>query len=235
MIALTTADESTPLRRCSRRLCADRAGKHARQMHRQRVFAAVVAVVVLNLAQIALMAPAAAASLGDDGLHKQDWFSLTFRDIEEDIIESSADGKRLVLLFEQAGCIYCKKLHDTLLSDPEVADYLKSHFVFVQYNLFGNEEVTDLDGQVLDERDAASRWGAMFTPFMLFMPDAEELADLRASQDALIASDAAVASMPGVFGKKTFLHFFQWISEKGYDGEQHFQQYHASRLKAAGQ
>ncbi len=174
-----------------------------------------------------------AASIGDDGLHKQDWFSLTFRDIREDITESTDEDKRLVLLFEQAGCVYCQKLHETLLSDPDIAEYLQAHFVFVQYNLFGNEEVTDLDGQILEERDAAKKWGAMFTPFMLFMPDAEELKQLPIDGQPVTAANVAVASMPGVFGKKTFLHFFQWVYEKGYDTDRHFQQYHADRLKAA--
>ena len=65
-----------------------------------------------------------AAELGDDGLHKQDWFSITFRDIAEDMAEASAEGKRLAILIEQPGCIYCQKMHETVLSDPAVVKYV---------------------------------------------------------------------------------------------------------------
>ena len=114
---------------------------------------------------------ASAAELGDDGLHKEDWFSLTFRDVAEDIRAADAEGKRLAIVFEQRGCIYCKKMHEELLSDPEIRDYIKANFNVVQYNLFGDEEVTDLDGEKLTEKSAARRWRIVFTPTILFMPD----------------------------------------------------------------
>ena len=63
---------------------------------------------------------AQAASIGDDGLHKQEWFALTFKDVAEDIEDAQSDGKRLVLLFEQRGCIYCTKMHEKILSDTEL-------------------------------------------------------------------------------------------------------------------
>ena len=34
----------------------------------------------------------------------------------------------------------------------------------VQYNLYGDEEVTDLDGEVLSEKQAARKWRILFTP-----------------------------------------------------------------------
>ena len=34
--------------------------------------------------------------------------------------DGEGDGKRLVLIFEQRGCIYCKKMHEKMLTDPEV-------------------------------------------------------------------------------------------------------------------
>ena len=94
-----------------------------------------------------------AAEVGDDGLHKEEWFSETFRDIREDMATAKAEGKRLAIIFEQRGCIYCKKLHETVLSDPEVRDYISDHYMVVQYNMFGDVEVTDLDGEQLSEND----------------------------------------------------------------------------------
>ncbi|NND91572.1 MAG: thioredoxin fold domain-containing protein [Granulosicoccus sp.] len=171
-----------------------------------------------------------AAQLGEDGLHKQDWFSISFRDIGEDLADARTSGKRLAIVFEQAGCSYCKKMHETVLSDPKVIDYLKEHFVIVQYNLFGDEEVTDLDGDVLTEKTAAEKWNILFTPTWIFLPE-----EADGSTDAI---NAAVGTMPGFFGKSTFLDLFTWVYDKGYDGDEAFQRYHnrmiLERQAAAG-
>ncbi|CTQ66004.1 thioredoxin family protein [Roseibium alexandrii] len=159
------------------------------------------------------------APLGEDGLHKQPWFTITFKDIAEDIQTASDEGKRLALVFEQRGCIYCKAMHEKLLSDPEVTDYIKEHFIVVQYNMFGDEEVIDIDGEELTEKTAARKWGYVFTPTIVFLPE-----DIP--EDGTVA-DSAVATMPGSFGKWTFLNMFRWVNEKGYESDEHFQKYHA--------
>lgn len=175
--------------------------------------------VRLALFFIVLALPAGAVTMGEDGLHKQPWFTITFKDIAEDIETAAADGKRLVLVFEQRGCIYCKAMHEKLLSDPEVTDYIKEHFMVVQYNMFGDEEVIDLDGDELTEKSAARKWGYVFTPTIVFLPDSVP--------EGKTVTDAAVAIMPGAFGKWTFLNMFRWVNEKGYESDEHFQKYHA--------
>jgi thioredoxin-related protein len=173
--------------------------------------------------------PANAFEIGEDGLHKEDWWSLTFRNIAEDIDEARAEGKRLAIVFEQRGCIYCKKLHEEHLADPEVRDYIKANYMVVQYNMYGDEEVTDLDGEVLTEKTAARKWGFLFTPTIVFLPEDASL--------GRPVSEAAVAIMPGAFEKGTFLDMFHWIREKGYETDEHFQRYHARMLeerRAAG-
>jgi thioredoxin-related protein len=182
------------------------------------MFKALLAAAVL----FAGASLANAAEIGDDGLHKEDWFSLTFRDVREDMAAARSEGKGLVLVFEQRGCIYCAKMHEQILSDPQVRDFIRSNFKVVQYNLFGSEEVTDLDGETLTEKSAARRWNVVFTPTLIFLPDA-------APEKATVAQ-AAVATMPGAFGKQTFLHMFQWVREKGYATDEHFQKYHARKL-----
>jgi thioredoxin-related protein len=123
------------------------------------------------LAFVIMTAPAFAAEMGDDGLYKPDWFSLTFKDVGEDLAAAREEGKRLVLIFEQRGCVYCRKMHEVVLADPQVRDYIKANYKVVQYNLFGDEEVTDLDGEVLTEKKAARKWGVVFTPTVVFLPE----------------------------------------------------------------
>jgi thioredoxin-related protein len=185
--------------------------------------------LVLGLALLVVSLMPAKAEIGDDGLHKEDWFTITFRDIAEDIETARAEGKRLAIVFEQRGCIYCRKMHEELLTDPEVRDYIEANYMVVQYNMFGDEEVTDLDGEVLTEKTAARKWGYLFTPTIVFLPE-------EAPESAPV-SEVAVATMPGAFGKWTFLNMFRWVQEKGYESDEHFQIYHAriiQELRAAG-
>ena len=172
---------------------------------------------------IAFTLQAAAWEIGDDGLHKEEWFSLTFKDIAEDIATAKENGKRLALIVEQRGCIYCKEVHEVVLADPEVRDYIKEHFMVVQYNMHGSEEVTDTDGETLTEKQAAKKWRLLFTPTIMFMPE-EAPEDMDAGQ-------AAVAMMPGAFKKGTFLEMFIWVNAKGYEGEESFQTYYNRRWR----
>jgi thioredoxin-related protein len=175
---------------------------------------------------LAFCLPASAAgavTLGDDGLHKPEWFSLTFKDIQEDLAAAQEEGKRLAIIIEQRGCVYCRKVHEEVLTDPQVRDYIKANYMMVQYDLHGNQDITDLDGEVLPEKTAVRKWGVLFTPTVLFLP---EQADGTKS-----AAEAAVAAMPGAFSKGTFLDMFTWVREKGYEGEEDFQRYHARRIR----
>lgn len=181
------------------------------------------------LAVLAFLLPAIAVEIGDDGLHKEEWFSLTFKDIGEDIESANEQGKRLAIIIEQRGCIYCKEMHEKVFSDPEVSDFIKENFMVVQYNMFGDEEVTDLDGESLTEKNAIRKWRAVFTPTIIFLPE-EFDGNLNAMQ-------AAVEVMPGAFGKWTSLNMFRWVKEKGYETDEHFQAYHAriiNDLRAQG-
>lgn len=188
-----------------------------------------IAVFAAALVTMLVAAPVSAVTMGDDGLHKQPWFTITFRDLAEDIEQAKSEGKRLAITFEQRGCIYCRQMHEEILSDPEVRDYIEANFMVVQYNMFGDEEVTDLDGDLLTEKTAARKWGYVFTPTIVFLPE-----DVPAEKTV---AQAAVATMPGAFGKWTFLNMFRWVREKGYEKDEHFQQYHAriiNELRAAG-
>ena len=177
-----------------------------------------LAVTVL----LAGITSALAAEVGDDGLHKQAWFATTFRDIKEDMATAKEEGKRLALIFEQRGCIYCRQVHEEVLVDPEVRDFIKDNYMVVQYNLYGDEEVIDLDGEALTEKTAARKWRVTFTPTIFFMPEETDgKKDVGAS---------TVAVMPGAFRKGTFLDMFQWVHQKGYETDEGFQRYHARRI-----
>lgn len=167
---------------------------------------------------------AAASSVGDDGLHIQPWIRDTFKDLQEDLDEANAEGKRLAIMFEQRGCIYCKKMHETVYTDPELAAYIDDNFFVVRLNLHGDLEVVDFDGDTLSEKKTSRKWGILFTPSIIFMPESVE--------DGQSAIQASVAMMPGAFSRGMTLDMFTWVNEKLYeiDSEEDFQRYHARRI-----
>ena len=177
----------------------------------------------LTLTALMMGSPVFASDLGDDGLHKPTWLRETFKDLREDLAEANADGKRLLILIEQRGCIYCTQMHEEVYPDPAIDALIRDSYFVVQINLFGDVEVTDFDGTALSEKEMASRWGALFTPTMIFLP--EEVAE------GMTATESAVAIMPGAFGKGTTEALLTWVRDHGYESGEHFQKYLASRMQ----
>lgn len=178
--------------------------------------------LALVLMSFFIAATVQAVELGDDGLHKTSWMQDTFKDMREDLAEASADGKRLLILIEQRGCVYCTKMHEEVFVVPEIRNYIQEHYFVVQINMFGDVEVTDFDGVILPEKDMVKRWGTLFTPTLMFLPEEVE--------DPVRATDVAVANMPGAFSKFTTLDLLKWVNEKEYEGEESFQKYHARKF-----
>jgi thioredoxin-related protein len=160
--------------------------------------------------------------LGEDGLHKPSWMVETFRDMTEDLEEARSMGKRMLIMVEQRGCIYCTRMHERVYIDDEIHRVLSEDFFVVQMNLFGNIPVTDFDGVEMDERDMMVRWGVVFTPTMIFMPE-------EVPESGTVAQNAVMV-MPGAFERGTTRLMLQWVLERGYEGDEHFQHYVARNL-----
>ncbi len=189
-----------------------------------------VALLTAFLLLLGVAMPAVAdgpPEMGDDGLHKTDWLNTdTFKDLREDLETANAEGKRFAIIVEQRGCIYCKKMHEEVFPEPEVHSYIHENFFFIQLNMFGDVEVTDFDGEVLSEKALARKWGLLFTPTMIFFPESVP--------EGVSGIEAAVATIPGAFGKYTTKHLMEWVVLKGYEGDEPFQKYHARRLTERG-
>lgn len=179
--------------------------------------------ILLTLCTMLFSTTLAASEIGDDGLHKAPWMRDTFKDLSEDLAEATDEGKRLMVLIEQRGCIYCQKMHEEVFVVPEIAQYIEDNYFVVQINMFGDVEVTDFDGTVLPEKEMVKRWGALFTPSIFFFPENVP--------DDVTAAQAAVANMPGAFGRWTTLNMLTWVIEKGYDGDEPFQKYHTRKFE----
>lgn len=166
-----------------------------------------------------------AAELGDDGLHKTPWMRDTFKDLREDLEEAQAEGKRLLIMIEQRGCIYCSKMHKDVYPDPRITQIINDTYFVVQINLHGDTEVIDFDGEVMSEKDAARKWGVLFTPTNMFVTES-------VPEDASVAQ-STVAIMPGAFAVGTTLDMFTWVAERRYEDQsgEDFQRYHARMIQ----
>lgn len=107
--------------------------------------------------------------LEEDGIYTQPWFLKSFLDLKEDLAEARAAGKHLVVIFEQRGCPYCKRMHLENLTNPRINDYVRAKFAILQINIHGDREVTDFDGSKMPEKQLAQRWAARFTPTLVFL------------------------------------------------------------------
>ena len=161
----------------------------------------------------------AQAEVGDDGLHIAPWIEETFLDLREDLAEATANDQRLMVMIEQRGCIYCTRMHEEVWVVPDILQMLEEEFYVIRINMHGSTEVTDFDGETMEEREIARRWRNMFTPTILFFP--EEV------PDGVSGIEAAAVVMPGAFGRWTTFNMLNWVLERGYEGDEDFQRYHA--------
>ncbi len=100
---------------------------------------------------------------------KPGWFKTSFLDLNEDVAEARAAGKRVMLYFYQDGCPYCARLLRVNFSTRSIVDKTRKHFDVIAINMWGDREVTDLDGQQLTEKQFAEKWKVMFTPTILIL------------------------------------------------------------------
>lgn len=160
--------------------------------------------------------PAAKAEeppLNADGLYTQPWFLHSFLDLPEDLAEAHGNGKRLAVIWEQKGCPYCKEMHLVNFADPKIDTYVRENFEILQLNIHGLREVVDFDGEELDERSLARKWGIRFTPTVHFFPETPEQAE------GAPGIETEVARMPGYFKPPHFLAMFRFVREKAYEEE----------------
>lgn len=182
--------------------------------------------LLTTLFVVLIAAPLWAADVDENGLHKVDWYQETWKDLQEDFATAKEEGKRLLIIVEQRGCIYCKEMHETSFKDEKVRARLTEDYYPVRINLHGATEMVDTDGESMEERAAARKWGVMFTPTMIFMPP-----EIDENTPAI---RQAVAVMPGAFKPGTTYDLLTWVLEERYldQSEEDFQRYHARMIRA---
>ncbi|MEJ8571171.1 thioredoxin family protein [Microbaculum marinum] len=180
-----------------------------------------------------LAMPAALASdepaVADNGLFTQPFFIETFLEFADDHAEAAAEGKGLVVIFEQRGCPYCREMHRVNFADPQIADFVSDHFNVIQLDMWGSREVTDFDGEQMEEKALARKWGVNFTPTLVFFAAD---ADVAGKPGNTVES----ARLPGYFKPFHFLSMFEFVDSGAWRDEpfQRFLQQKGERLREQG-
>ena len=99
------------------------------------------------------------------------WFAKTFLDFRDDVRDAAGEGKRLLVYFGQDGCPYCKELMQTNFSQRDIVELTRKSFVSLEINIWGDREVTWLDGRTMREKDFARMLNVQFTPTVLFFDE----------------------------------------------------------------
>jgi len=155
----------------------------------------------------------------EEGMHVQPWFKNTFLDLREDMADAAKEGKQLVIFWEQKGCPYCREMHRVNLRIPEIVKYIRANFNIIQLNLWGDREVTDLDGKVTTEKKLGRKYRVQFTPTLQFFP--KKLAEGSKKP----GHEVEVWRLLGYWKPFHFLNTFRYVKEKGYDSEPNFQRW----------
>ena len=115
----------------------------------------------------------ALTAMGQDAsphaIHIPPWFTESFLDFKEEAAAAARDGKQLMLYFGQDGCPYCRELMTNNFSQKAIVEKTRKHFVAIALNLFGDREVTWVDGRRMSEKDFARLLKVQFTPSLLFI------------------------------------------------------------------
>jgi thioredoxin-related protein len=100
-----------------------------------------------------------------------DWFVESFLDMREDTAEAAREGKRLMIYFMQDGCPYCRELVTVNFRDARIVAKMRRHFMSVRINIWGDREVTTVDGRKLPEKRFAAELKVQFTPTLVFFDE----------------------------------------------------------------
>ena len=103
------------------------------------------------------------------------WFKESFLDLKEDIAEAAAGNKRVMLFFHQAGCPYCNALVERNLSQQQIEATVRKHLDVIAINMWGDKELTHVDGQPYTEKTFAEALKVQFTPTLIFFNEQGEM------------------------------------------------------------
>jgi len=134
------------------------------------MFRAPLAALVFS-AMLAAEQPARAQVASPHAIEVPAWFAESLLHLREEVRDAAGEGKRLMLYFGQDGCPYCAALMQTGFRQTAIVTKTRRHFVALAINIWGDREVTWLDGKTMSEKDLARLLKVQFTPTLIFLDE----------------------------------------------------------------
>ncbi len=149
-------------------------------------------------------------------IDKPAWFKESFLDLRDDIKDATAANKRTVLYFYQDGCPYCTKLIQENFSKEDITAKTQKNFDVIAINMWGDRNVTDIDGKETTEKAFATELKVQYTPTLLFLDE----------------TGTVVLRVNGYYAPDKFEMALDFVSGK-HEKDGSFKDYYA-KLKAEG-
>jgi thioredoxin-related protein len=159
--------------------------------------------------------PAMGAFLGAKQTEHPSWFQESFLDLGDDVKEAAAAGKRLIIYVYQNGCPYCHRLIETNFGQKDIVEETRRNFEVIAVNMWGDREVTTVDGTHTTEKAFARSLGVQYTPTLLFLDE----------------QGKPVLRINGYYPPENFRIALDYVSQKK-ENELSFRDYFASREPA---
>lgn len=99
------------------------------------------------------------------------WFQEGFLLFPEEVRDAAKSGKRVMIYFGQDGCPYCRQLMQENFTQRAIVEKTRRHFVAIAINVWGDREVTWMDGRPRSEKEFAAFLRVQFTPTILFLDE----------------------------------------------------------------
>jgi len=132
------------------------------------------------------------------------FFDQTFGDFKAELDNARKDGKKgALVMFELADCPYCHAMREHVLSQSEVQDYYRKHFVIFTIDAKGDTALVDFSGKATIEKHFADQYQIKFTPLFQFF-------DLNGKPTARFTGIAKG-------GVKEFLALGRYVVEAAYE------------------
>ncbi|SHK22256.1 thioredoxin family protein [Thermocrinis minervae] len=124
----------------------------------------------------------------------------SFLNLKEDLEDARKEGKYLFIMFHQEGCPFCDRMRRVTFQDKAVGDYFTKHFYMVEVDIRGSNELVDVDGKKMTEKEFARKHDVRLTPVFMFY-----------DQEGKV-----IAKIPGYIEPRDFLILGRWIVEGHY-------------------
>lgn len=89
-------------------------------------------------------------------------------DIPTEIADAADEGKRLIIMFQEAGCPWCNKMRERVFPHPKVQAYFDERFILIEQDIKGDLDLISPAGREMTQKKFAQKMRVRGTPTIVF-------------------------------------------------------------------